>query len=77
MIINDPLHFRDLYEMMQRADEVIGMIDALSEGGDIPNRASDLMTSVENLSVCVTKYCTCDDEEDERIEDDRDHIYGH
>jgi hypothetical protein len=62
MLIQDPPHFRSLYEMKQKAEEVIGMIDALSEGGDIPNRASDLMISVENLSDCVKSYCTEEDE---------------
>jgi hypothetical protein len=63
--------------MMQKAEEVIRMIDALSEGGDIPDRASDLMISVENLSRSVKRHCTEREEEDEQIEDDRDHIYGH
>lgn len=41
--------FEELYSLRQQVDIVIDMINALAEGHDVVQRATDLSISVDNL----------------------------
>ena len=47
--IEDVPHFEALYRLRSMVDEVTSSITGLSQGHDVPQRALDLLSSIEEL----------------------------
>lgn len=60
--IEEPLHITDLFKFHDQINEVRGCLVGLGEGGDIPQRASDLYGAIESLKELAEQLLL--DEED-------------